>query len=100
MLVRGEGDAQVEHGNTGIPIAVFSGHPHLDHFRFVKDHAKVAAKMTIPAPSTLHFRQGRQSISKQDILKMAGNFDEVEDRQKVLRIVYEEFRREYSSSIE
>jgi 5-methyltetrahydropteroyltriglutamate--homocysteine methyltransferase len=43
----------------------FSGHPHLDHFRFVKDHAKVTAKMTIPAPSTLHFRQGRQSISKQ-----------------------------------
>src|SRR5215471_13800163 len=43
----------------------FSGHPHLEHFRFVKDHAKVAAKMTIPAPSTLHFRQGRQSISKQ-----------------------------------
>src|SRR5262245_12024998 len=43
----------------------FSGHPHLDHFRFVKDHTKVAPKMTIPAPSTLHFRQGRQSISKQ-----------------------------------
>src|SRR3984893_16127639 len=42
----------------------FSGHPHLDHFRFVKDHAKVAPKMTIPAPSTLHFRQGRQAISK------------------------------------
>jgi 5-methyltetrahydropteroyltriglutamate--homocysteine methyltransferase len=43
----------------------FSGHPHLDHFRFVKDHTKVTAKMTIPAPSTLHFRQGRQSINKQ-----------------------------------
>jgi methionine synthase II (cobalamin-independent) len=42
----------------------FSGHPHLDHFRFVKDHTKVTAKMTIPAPSTLHFRQGRQSISR------------------------------------
>lgn len=40
-----------------------------------------------------------QSISKDDILKMAGNFDEPEDRQRVLRIVYEEFRREYSSSI-
>jgi len=40
-----------------------------------------------------------QSISKDDLLKMAANFDESEDRQKVLRIVYEEFRREYSSSI-
>ena len=43
----------------------FSGHPHLEHFRFLKDHTKVTPKMTIPAPSTLHFRQGRQSISKQ-----------------------------------
>ncbi len=40
-----------------------------------------------------------QSISKQDILKLAVNFDEPEDRQKVLRVVYEEFRREYSSRI-
>ena len=40
-----------------------------------------------------------QSISKEDILKVAANFDEPEDRQKVLRVVYEEFRREYSSSI-
>jgi len=40
-----------------------------------------------------------QSISKDEILKMVGNFDEQEDRQKVLRIIYEEFRREYSSRI-
>lgn len=40
-----------------------------------------------------------QSISKCDLLKIAANFDEPEDRQKLLRIVYEEFRREYSSSI-
>ncbi len=40
-----------------------------------------------------------QSISKDDILKIVANFDEPEDRQKVLRIVYEEFRREYSSRI-
>jgi hypothetical protein len=31
---------------------------------------------------------------------MALNFDEPEDRQKILRIVYEEFRREYSSAID
>jgi hypothetical protein len=40
-----------------------------------------------------------QSISKEDVLKMAVSFDEPEDRQKVLRIVYEEFRREYSSTL-
>ena len=40
-----------------------------------------------------------QSISKVEVLKLAANFSEPEDRQRVLRIVYEEFRREYSSSI-
>jgi hypothetical protein len=40
-----------------------------------------------------------QSLSKAELLNVAASFDEPEDRQKVLRIVYEEFRREYSSSI-
>jgi hypothetical protein len=40
-----------------------------------------------------------QSISKEDLLKMVAGFEDPEDRQKVLRIVYEEFRREYSSSL-
>ena len=35
----------------------FSNHPMLDHFRFLKDHAKATPKMTIPSPSVLHFRQ-------------------------------------------
>jgi hypothetical protein len=40
-----------------------------------------------------------QSISKDDLLKMVVHFEDSEDRQKVLRIVYDEFRREYSSTI-
>jgi Na+/phosphate symporter len=40
-----------------------------------------------------------QSLSKDEVLKLAANFDEAEDRQKVLRIVYDEFRREYSSRV-
>jgi hypothetical protein len=40
-----------------------------------------------------------QSISKDDLLKMVVGFEDPEDRQKVLRIVYEEFRREYSSTL-
>jgi hypothetical protein len=40
-----------------------------------------------------------QSLSRDDVLKLASNFEEPEDRQKVLRIVYDEFRREYSSTI-
>jgi hypothetical protein len=39
-----------------------------------------------------------QTISKEDVLKMAAGFDEPEDRQKVLRVAYEEFRREYSGA--
>src|SRR5208283_4783831 len=41
----------------------FSGHPMLEHFKFLKAHCRVTPKMTIPAPSTLHFRQGRAAIS-------------------------------------
>ncbi len=55
----------------------FSSHPHIDHFRFVKDHTKVTPKMTIPAPSTLHFRQGRQSISNQVYPELDAYFDDV-----------------------
>jgi len=40
----------------------FSGHPMLEHFRFVKDHTKATAKMTIPSPSVLHFRGGRKAV--------------------------------------
>ena len=40
----------------------FSGHPMLDHFRFVKEHTKQTPKMTIPSPSSLHFRYGREAI--------------------------------------
>ena len=40
-----------------------------------------------------------QAISSDDIRRLAAGFDDTEDRQKVLRIVYDEFRREYSSQI-
>jgi 5-methyltetrahydropteroyltriglutamate--homocysteine methyltransferase len=41
----------------------FSGHPMLDHFRFLQAHTRAVPKMTIPSPSVLHFRSGRQGIS-------------------------------------
>ncbi len=43
----------------------FAGHPHIEHFRFLKAHCNVVPKMCIPAPSTFHFRQGRQMVSKE-----------------------------------
>ena len=39
----------------------FSGHPMIDHFRFLKEHVKATPKMTIPSPSVLHFRGGRKA---------------------------------------
>lgn len=43
----------------------FCGHPQIDHFRFLKSTTRVAAKMCVPAPGTMHFRQGRQAISRE-----------------------------------
>jgi 5-methyltetrahydropteroyltriglutamate--homocysteine methyltransferase len=40
----------------------FSSHPMLEHFRFVKAHTTRTAKMTIPSPSALHFRFGREAV--------------------------------------
>jgi hypothetical protein len=40
-----------------------------------------------------------QSISKENILCICSQFNDVEDRMKVLRIIYDEFRREYESQI-
>ena len=46
------------HGKIDFP----SDHPMLDHFRFLKSVAKAAPKMTIPSPTALHYRGGRQAI--------------------------------------
>src|SRR5690606_14828509 len=41
----------------------FSGHPMLEHFKFLKAHTGATAKMTIPGPSMLHYRGGRKMIN-------------------------------------
>ena len=55
----------------------FSNHPHVAHFKFLKANCRVTPKMTIPAPSTLHFRQGRKSISKDIYPDLDAFFDDV-----------------------
>src|SRR6267143_1096110 len=37
-------------------------HPMIEHFKFVQSHTKATPKMTIPSPSTLHFRYGRAAV--------------------------------------
>ena len=43
-------------------LGIFSGHPMLEHFRFTKAHARGVPKMTLPSPSSLHFRYGREAV--------------------------------------
>jgi 5-methyltetrahydropteroyltriglutamate--homocysteine methyltransferase len=40
----------------------FTGHPQIAHWKFVSDHTRQTAKVTIPSPSALHFRQGRAAV--------------------------------------
>jgi methionine synthase II (cobalamin-independent) len=42
----------------------FAGHPMIEHFKFVQAHTSRTPKMTIPSPSALHYRGGRQAIDK------------------------------------
>jgi 5-methyltetrahydropteroyltriglutamate--homocysteine methyltransferase len=45
------------------PLGGYRPHPMIAHFKFLAAHAnKAAPKMTIPSPSSLHFRYGRDSV--------------------------------------
>ena len=91
------GDGIVFHGVKTKPESVrvtgrvgFSAHPHIDDFRFVKEHARVMPKMTVPAPNVLHFRQGRRAISKDAYPDLDAFFDDVGDAyRKALRAFYD-----------
>jgi len=48
-------------------LGSYSPHPMIEHFKFVAAHAKTTTqratpKMTIPSPSSLHFRYGRDAV--------------------------------------
>src|SRR5271155_1228756 len=40
----------------------YTPHPMIEHFEFLQAHAKAMPKMTIPSPSSLHFRYGRDAV--------------------------------------
>ena len=60
------------HGKLG-----FSSHPMIEHFKFLKSVAKAVPKMTIPSPTALHFRGGRQAIEKSVYPTMEPFFDDL-----------------------
>lgn len=43
-------------------LGAYKPHPMVEHFKFVKTHSRATAKMTIPSPSSLHFRYGRDAV--------------------------------------
>jgi 5-methyltetrahydropteroyltriglutamate--homocysteine methyltransferase len=45
-------------------LGAFSSHPMIEHFRFLAKHTKATPKMTIPSPSSLHFRYGREAVGE------------------------------------
>ncbi len=40
----------------------YKPHPMIEHFKFLKAHTRRTAKVTIPSPSSLHFRYGRDAV--------------------------------------
>ena len=40
----------------------YSGAPMIDHFQFLKANTKVTPKMTLPSPTVLHYRVGREAV--------------------------------------
>jgi 5-methyltetrahydropteroyltriglutamate--homocysteine methyltransferase len=68
-----EGDIELEppglrvDGKLARPGDIF-----VDHFRFVRSVARAMPKITIPSPSTMHFRGGRKAIDEKAYPDMAG----------------------------
>jgi len=55
----------------------FSGHPMIEHFRFLAAHTSRVPKMTIPGPSMLHYRGGRGMMNPGVYADMDGFYADV-----------------------
>ena len=68
----------------------FTDHPFIEHFKFLKAHTSKTPKMTIPAPSVLHFRGGRKGISKEVYPDLDAFFDDLAKAyRKAIRAFYD-----------
>jgi 5-methyltetrahydropteroyltriglutamate--homocysteine methyltransferase len=52
-------------------LGSYSPHPMIEHFKFLQSHTRQTPKMTIPSPSSLHFRYGRSAVPEQIYPDMA-----------------------------
>jgi 5-methyltetrahydropteroyltriglutamate--homocysteine methyltransferase len=62
--VRFQGGVQPQQVLTRVArkLGDFHSHPMIEHFKFVQAHTARTAKMTIPSPSAVHFRDGRDAV--------------------------------------
>ena len=66
IMEQGVAFAGVTTRNEGLKVTGkigFSGHPMIEHFKFLAAHTKVTPKITIPAPSALYGRPVKPPIS-------------------------------------
>jgi 5-methyltetrahydropteroyltriglutamate--homocysteine methyltransferase len=72
--------AAVTTRNEGVKVTGklgFSGHPMLEHFKFVAAHTKRAPKITIPSPSAIYGRPMRLPIDQKIYPKLDAFFDDL-----------------------
>ena len=58
-------------------LGSYKPHPMVEHFQFLKTHSRVMAKMTIPSPSSLHFRYGRDAVPEAIYPSMDDFYDDL-----------------------
>ncbi|HEY7664382.1 MAG TPA: 5-methyltetrahydropteroyltriglutamate--homocysteine S-methyltransferase, partial [Xanthobacteraceae bacterium] len=66
--------------NEGVQVTGklgFSGHPMIEHFKFVQAHTKRTPKMTIPAPSAIYGRPSRTPINERVYPELDRFFDDL-----------------------
>jgi 5-methyltetrahydropteroyltriglutamate--homocysteine methyltransferase len=72
--------AGVRTRNEGVQVTGklgFSGHPMIEHYRFVAAHTRRTPKMTIPAPSAIYGRPSRTPIDASVYPKLDRFFDDL-----------------------
>jgi len=68
----------------------FSHHPMIEHFKFLKAHTKVTPKMTIPAPSVMHFRLEPKAVATSVYKDRDAIFDDLATAyQKAVKAFYD-----------
>ncbi|HEY3918244.1 MAG TPA: 5-methyltetrahydropteroyltriglutamate--homocysteine S-methyltransferase [Stellaceae bacterium] len=73
-----EGDTEMAPPGFRIEGKLFRPKPiFVEHFKFLKSVCKVTPKITIPSPSNLHFRGGRQMVDEKAYPEMSAFFDDL-----------------------